>query len=279
MGAKIDHEKKWRHTYGKHLIESVKLSAVSDANALKIAQGGLDYMYDAFDFTKQDGKVIKFKEALQSMKGTYHTGTVSGHKPDARAVEVAIPYKNFETGEFSVLKGQGLIDQVNRWVDYGTIEADCGEALKDVVKNPGWLDMKEHVFVLLGATSAMGPFQVLKGLGAHIVAVDLAQPRLWKRLIEEVQYNSHATLSFPMAVPYTGQQGDELYRHCGADLVANTPEIRNWLMSEIPIVAKVPRNPLFHASSWSTCVHGFLILVAKRVVNLTERVVSRRAST
>ncbi|KAJ1496289.1 hypothetical protein T484DRAFT_1760223 [Baffinella frigidus] len=242
-GAKVDAEKNWRKKYGRHLVDHVKLSAMSDANAIAGAEAGLGYMYDAFDFTKNDGKIIKFKDALQEIKGTFHTGTISGTKPDARRVDVEVPYKNFKTGEFSRLKGQALIDQnfktgessrlegqalidqVDRWVDYGSIEADCGQAIKDVVKNPGWLDLKDHVFVL-------------KELGAHIVAVDLDQPKVWQRLIEEVQYNSHATISFPMSVPYTKQQGSELYSLCGANFVTHTPEVRNWLMSEIPVIAK-----------------------------------------
>ena len=40
-------------------------------------------------------------------------------------------------------------------------------------------------FVLLGAGSAMGPFEVLMSLGANVVAIDLDRPFIWKRLIEE----------------------------------------------------------------------------------------------
>jgi hypothetical protein len=36
-------------------------------------------------------------------------------------------------------------------------------------------------FVLLGATSAMGPFNLLTQLGAHIIAVDLDRAPIWKR--------------------------------------------------------------------------------------------------
>jgi hypothetical protein len=32
--------------------------------------------------------------------------------------------------------------QVDSWVAYGTIEADCGEAIKEVLRNPLWCALK-----------------------------------------------------------------------------------------------------------------------------------------
>ena len=66
--------------------------------------------------------------------------------------------------------------QVDKWVKRGTIEPDCGEAIKEVVRHPEWTDLSGKYFVLLGATSAMGPFLLLKELGAHIIAVDIDRP-------------------------------------------------------------------------------------------------------
>mmetsp|Transcript_12361 Transcript_12361/g.29610 ORF Transcript_12361/g.29610 Transcript_12361/m.29610 type:complete len:586 (-) Transcript_12361:69-1826(-) len=238
LGHKIDAEKNWRYKYTNHLVDSLKLSAYNEENAMKISQAGIDYMYNGFDFFKMDGEVIKFNDALENMKGTFHTGTVKGEKAKPSRQEIEIPYKCFHTGEYRKLKGQELIDQVSKWVDYGTIEADSGEAIKEVVKNPQWLDLQGKHFVLLGATSAMGPFQLLKELGAHIIAVDLDKPAIWKRLIEEVKYNSHGSITFPMNTPFTGQTGHDLYAACGANIVARTPEVRNWLMTAVPEVCK-----------------------------------------
>eukprot|EP00293_Proteomonas_sulcata_P001924 CAMPEP_0184327796 /NCGR_PEP_ID=MMETSP1049-20130417/143275_1 /TAXON_ID=77928 /ORGANISM="Proteomonas sulcata, Strain CCMP704" /LENGTH=362 /DNA_ID=CAMNT_0026650071 /DNA_START=1 /DNA_END=1089 /DNA_ORIENTATION=- len=80
----------------------------------------------------------------------------------------------------------------------------------------------------------MGPFQMLKELGAHIIAVDIDSPKLWKRLIEEVKYNSAGDISFPMKVPYTGQEGQALYEQCGANMITDTPAVRNWMMEAVP---------------------------------------------
>ena len=134
----------------------------------------------------------------------FHTHTVVGKKPKAASAKISVPYKNYETGKQVLLEGMELIKQIDEWVAYGTIEPECGEAIKEVVRNPGWCDLSGQYFVLLGATSAMGPLNLLTQLGAHIIAVDLDRPAIWKRIIEQIE-NSSATVSFALKEPYTGQ--------------------------------------------------------------------------
>jgi hypothetical protein len=124
------------------------------------------------------------------------------------------------------------------WAERGTIEKDCADAIAAVVQNPQWSDLSGQTFVILGASSAMGPFHVLKELGANIVALDIDRPQIWKRLIDEVYYNSHATITFPMSEPYTGQTGKDLYTKCGANIIRETPKCRNWIRDTVPEVAK-----------------------------------------
>jgi len=230
-------EKKWRDKYTDHVCKSALLGAVSNKNAVAIAQAGLQEMYDTFDFYKENGKVIKFKEALADTKSTFFTGTIKGTKAKTKH-EIKVPYKCFHTGDYVELKGEALIEQVYRWAEYGTIEKDAADAIAAVIRNPEWVDLQDQTFVILGATSAMGPFHVLKEMGAHIVAVDIDRPAVWKRLIEEVYYNSHATITFPMHAEYTGQKGNELYTLCGANIIRQTPEVRNWIRDTVPKVAK-----------------------------------------
>ena len=60
------------------------------------------------------------------------------------------------------------------WTATGTIEKSCADAIIDVVKNQKeYLDLSNHYFVLLGATSAMGPLETLLKLGANIIAIDI----------------------------------------------------------------------------------------------------------
>ncbi|EKX48662.1 hypothetical protein GUITHDRAFT_105297, partial [Guillardia theta CCMP2712] len=107
---------------------------------------------------------MSFKDALAKRTGSFYTHTVKGRKGRPSEFTIRVPYKCFHTGKETMLEGHELIDQIDRWVQYGTIEPDCGEAIKEVVRNKSWCDLSKEYFVLLGATSAMGPFQLLKEL-------------------------------------------------------------------------------------------------------------------
>jgi len=230
-------EKNWRFGYNKHVMKSMVLGAKSEEAALKIAKAGLDKMYAEFDFIKEDGSTIKLVEAAKNKKHPFHTGTIKGSRPKAAKPEIIVPYKCYNTGEYKELKGQALIDIVEQWVDWGTIEPDCGEAIKDVVRNPAWSDLSGQYFVILGCTSAMGPFLLLKELGANIIAVDLDRPGIWKKIIETVQ-DSSASVTFPMKAKYANQIGEELYTLCGCNLMTQAPEIAAWLSDTVPVVCK-----------------------------------------
>jgi hypothetical protein len=232
---KVKKEKNWRFGYSKHLVNNMMLSAKSEETALKIAQAGVDAMYSNFDFISQDGTSVKFGEALKKGKNRFHTHTIAGTKKVAAGSrKITVPYKNYETGKTVMLEGLELMKQIDAWVDYGTIEADCGEAIKKVVTNQAsWCDLSGQYFVLLGAGSAMGPFNLLRELGAHIIAVDLDRPFIWKRLIESVQ-DSSASITFAMKEPFKGQTGDSLYGVCGANIMNDTPDICAWLKDAVP---------------------------------------------
>ena len=66
-------------------------------------------------------------------------------------------------------------------------------------------------FVLLGAGSAMGPFEVLMSLGANVIAIDLDRSFIWKRLIERAR-NSSGSITFPMSKEQSKcANDDEMY--------------------------------------------------------------------
>lgn len=154
---KVRKEKNWRFGYNKHIVNNLLVSARSEAAALKIAQAGIDAMYKSFDFISADGASCKFGDALEKGVNRFYTHTVVGKKPKpASGGKVRVPYKNYETGKMVNLEGAELTKQIDEWVEYGTIEPDCGDAIKQVVLNPGWCDLSGQYFVLLGATSAMG---------------------------------------------------------------------------------------------------------------------------
>ena len=125
-----------------------------------------------------------------------------------------------------------LKEQLTKWVEYGTIEPSAAEAISTVNANRDWLDLSDQYFVLLGATSAMGPLHFLLKHGANIVAVDLNRDFIWKKLFTAVR-NSPGTLIFPVERGLKGidsMSDDELAKKSGCDLLSKTPEIANWIL-------------------------------------------------
>eukprot|EP00288_Rhodomonas_lens_P018100 CAMPEP_0177706440 /NCGR_PEP_ID=MMETSP0484_2-20121128/9227_1 /TAXON_ID=354590 /ORGANISM="Rhodomonas lens, Strain RHODO" /LENGTH=770 /DNA_ID=CAMNT_0019217903 /DNA_START=71 /DNA_END=2383 /DNA_ORIENTATION=+ len=233
--AKVRKEKNWRFGYIKHVVDHLVTCAKSEKAALTIAQAGLDCMYNSFDFITEEGKTLKFGEALKTITDKkFSTHTIKGQAKPKAKFEISVPYKCFHTGkDHGELKGLELIAQVDKWVEHGTIEPDCGDAIKKVVQNPQFCDLRNEYFVLLGTTSAMGPFLVLKELGANIIAIDLDRPMIWKKIIETVN-DSCATVTFPIKEPYKGQSGEELYQIAGCNLMNDVPYICTWLKDVVP---------------------------------------------
>ena len=59
-------ERNWRFGYGKHFIENVRISLRTPETALKVAQTGLDYMHNQFEFVR-DGKVMSLATAMSTI--------------------------------------------------------------------------------------------------------------------------------------------------------------------------------------------------------------------
>ena len=143
---------------------------------------------------------------MRDIKSSYETGFIQGGgvKPQHGGLCVpyggkqGLPYYKFRDSN-NVLEGKKLLEQIDKWTAYGTIEASAGEAMKEVVLHPEWLDLSDHYFILLGATSAMGPLETLLSLGANVIAIDLDIVPIWTKLIQKAKA-SCGTLTFPMKV-------------------------------------------------------------------------------
>ncbi|KAL1507710.1 hypothetical protein AB1Y20_007323 [Prymnesium parvum] len=197
-------------------------------HAPQVARAGVAFMYDHFDFVR-DGRTYKLRDALSTFTGSFSTGFIRGSKPKPASFELEVPY------EGRVLTADALHVQLDRWVRRGVVELSCAAAIGQVAQTPAWLDLSDRYFVLLGASAAMGPLSVLLSLGANVIAVDLDQPRLWRRLIAQAQA-SCGTLTFPLA-PGAQQHTlshDELCAAAGCNLCTHLPELRHWLLQLHP---------------------------------------------
>mmetsp|Transcript_17654 Transcript_17654/g.32501 ORF Transcript_17654/g.32501 Transcript_17654/m.32501 type:complete len:737 (+) Transcript_17654:103-2313(+) len=222
----VKRERKWRFGYAKHIETQVRLALETPKNAVQIAKDGLEYAQKQFQFVR-DGKALSLSEAMETYKESFETGFIKG-EGKREVLECRVDYKG------KSLTGDALKEQLDLWVKRGTIEPSAAEAIKTVIDNPKWVDLSDRYFVLLGATSAMGPLDLLLACGANIIGIDLDRPFIWEKLINKAR-KSPGTLTFPMKKPQSECKTDaELFEAAGSNLLGATPEIANWLVNVCP---------------------------------------------
>jgi hypothetical protein len=232
-------ERDWRFGYVKHFEALVAASCSSPDAAVKSARAGLDWAYDNFLFIGDVGKpegVRTFRQEMQrgvQPSARFHVGRVTGTKNPPQPF--GVPYKK------ELLSGAALEKQLDAWTKYGVLEADAASAIAAVAKNAQWRDLTGHVFVLIGAGSAMGPFLSLLQMGATVVALDIPgiwgkgtkrpTSSLWQRLIAAAKESPGGELLFPLSKPQAECKTDlELFEAAGANLMHQPAEILDFVL-------------------------------------------------
>ncbi len=114
------------------------------------------------------------------------------------------------------------------------LEPDAAQSIIGVVKNKSWSDFSTKVFVMMGAGAAMGPFLTLMAMGANVVAIDIDIPVVWERLLAIAQ-NSAGTFTFPLKKPQEQcTSPKDMAANAGGNLIAQAPEIANWIVDLYP---------------------------------------------
>lgn len=213
----IDATKDWRKGYMTPVRQIVRAGARSAKDALRIATDGLDSVQRNLVFSG-DGGETPLDKAMASFDGPgFETVEVEGK--GGGVPELEIPY------EGRVLKGDSLRRQIDTWVETGSMEPSCAEALRRVTDEPAWLDLSDTRFVLLGAASEMGPLIPLSRWRAHIVTVDLPRRHLWEHILQ-VAREGNGRFSIPASSP---ERTSEVVDGAGADLMTDAPRVRAWL--------------------------------------------------
>jgi hypothetical protein len=250
LAAKVANERNWRFGYRKHVQNNVRLACESKANALKIARAGLAKAMSEFKYKHPDAaEAVPLQEAMDTFtEDKFDTYVVEGELPKkVKTLKVpyegksGAPYYNYKPN--TLLEGDMLKKQLKKWAEYGTIEMSAAKAISDVVDNQDtWLDLSDKYFVLIGATSAMGPLEMLLEHGANIIAVDIDRKNTWETLITKAR-NSCGKMFIPVRQGELenlkgAEKSDEWYKNLaavsGSNLLAATPEIRNWLVRIVP---------------------------------------------
>lgn len=250
MEKDIEKTKNWRFGYAKNIMKNVKRCLQSPEDSLKVARAGLAKAHELFTFA-DGGEEIPFSVAMDKIKGSFTTVVVSGK--GERGKQARLHYRDQsdgvsrQPGDDDFLTGEKLKEQVDKWVKYGSIEKSCGDAIKAVADNEGeWCDLSDRYFVILGATSAMGPIKTLLYYGANVIAIDVPNhfcrpskispnPNApWSGKLFPWVLQSAGTLIIPVeeGFEWDRKDFDALAKKAGSNLLTQTPQIARWLTTD-----------------------------------------------
>jgi hypothetical protein len=218
VGARAaEHETNWRHGYLAHFRRLVEAGLLSRDAAVTIAREGLASLHERMTVVHGDGTETGLGELFTGPPyERLHTASLTGEGPAER--EVSLPYRGQR------LRGDQLRRRLDAWVDAGVVEPSCAEAVRLVLANPDWLDLRDLRIVVLGAGAEMGPLPSVLRWGGDLIAVDLPRPEVWRRLAQTVR-RSGARLVVPVP-PGT----DDVAERAGADLLHRLPQVADWLL-------------------------------------------------
>ena len=212
----------WRSGYLAPFRAMTRIALVDPAAVAPIAADGLAAVHARFRF-RRGGQDLPLEAAAG---GRPRRRPRSSSRAGGAAARTSCP-SPYRGGR---LVAEDLDRQLDRWLAAGTAEPSFADAVRVVMARPQWLDLAGVTVVVLGAGAQMGPLVSLLGWGAHVVAVDLPDPRIWSRLIE-VARASPGRLSVPVARPLPASARDEeIAAAAGVDLVRRTPQVLAWLL-------------------------------------------------
>lgn len=226
-------EKNWRGAYEKYVTKLMEAGAASESAAVAIAEAGIASFYASFEFVR-DGVTSTVPEAMAKPDSakTFSSASVTGGGAPVR--KLVVPY------EGARLEGDALLAQLRVWASAGTMEPGVETALASLVQGgEAAMDLSQHVFVVLGATSALGPLRQLLAWGATVVGVARSKQANWAELISYAR-STAGTLIFPVRGAAAGAPDAELAAAAGADLMADTPEVLEWLKRTLPATGLQP---------------------------------------
>jgi len=215
-------EKDWRHKYDKHLtaLFEAQVSAAGSDDTRQLALDSLSCGLEqatALQFERADGTTVLLSEEMAADASTLTSAVVRGTGEAMK--ELVVPYKGGK------LQGSALADQLQAWATYGTMEADCADAIREASGKMSSLQGKS--FVILGAGSELGPLRYLLRAGATVYAVGTKKPQRWADLIEFTK-GTAGTLVVP--VPAGQSETSDVAQVAGADLLADPCAVKSWVL-------------------------------------------------
>jgi len=220
-------------------VQVVDLSMQSPATARQVADNGLAAVNDTFEFLRSDGTRVPLRAAALEPASAADNGAMVKFSTGVIRGSGALEVTDASRLSFGAVSGQPLIGPaivpyLERVAAYGACEADVPRSVAYVLREGAALRrmLDTHAFVLVGATSALGPVQTLLSLGATVVAIS----RKGTKLRELLQYasKSPATVIVPMAAASVGEDNESIAAAAGADVLTDAPALVDWLSEIAP---------------------------------------------
>jgi len=239
VAAKVAKEKQWRNQYMPHIVSHVESCLTSANAAMQISRQGLGFLYDKFSFAR-DGQTISISEAMSSPKSPnpFQTAMLHGGAADLRDklgfATVRVPW-SFSLQAVKPISGIDLEYELVKAAAQGLMETSVIDAVRYLNHDQSWCEkLADTCFVALGGCAAMGPTLDLLSIGATVVAVDIAIPAVWERLVKAAR-KLPGTLLFPVRAGTSDAATDEeLASAAGCNMTAEAPEILQWLQTVQP---------------------------------------------
>ncbi len=203
--------RRWRSDYASLMAELTRTCSRSGEASVGIARAGLSSMSGRMLFGR-DGEAVPLSGALTAFRPRAGFGAehVSGRA--APVDELRVPYRG------TVLRGEELRAQLQRWVAAGIVEPSFATAIETVMAHPEWLALPGQCVAVIGAGSEMGPLAPLTQWGANVLAIDVPLPAVWSRIIDTAQAGAGR-----VRMPCRPEGGH------GLDVVTELPELRQWM--------------------------------------------------
>ena len=190
---------------------STSAGAPAGGQALAIAEAGVASMRARL-IVERDGAEPGLDDALGALEPARALGTGRIHGAEQPLRSLRVPYGGRELHDAS------LREQLERWVERGTVEPSFAEAIGRVIESPDWLALPGRRVALVGAGAEIGPLAPLCSWGAEVIALDVPSQAVWNRIATTVRRGG-ATVHVPL-----GEDGSQ-----GLDVLRELPEAHAWL--------------------------------------------------
>jgi hypothetical protein len=237
-------DRDWRYGYADIVEEWTRIQAeASPQVALQMCEAGLDALSSTMRYRRSDNTTISARDAVlhadqnKTVPTVPRTVTIRGEGPAAAVTGgfvFASPRVHVKTGQHVQMTGTEAEAQFKAWRDYGCMEPSACKSATAMAHGDIPM-MNEHledkVFVLLGATSALGPAKSLLELGATVAAI--ARPNSSK-LTELQSYARTQTCGTLLLPSLHDDENDDAASSpviVGANLMEHAPHLAQWITS------------------------------------------------